>query len=106
MPDHVREHIELIKPTVHFVHHIPDDPTLLRKRFDNKLGMPSDKTGPKTNGVKVTESDLLSIANCDKFITPDCLRALYEIDYEPEVPHLNSFGIGMFSVDRLFCTLF
>ncbi len=95
MPDYIREHVDLIKPTVHFVHRLPDDPALLRKRSNTKLGSPSSSNGPKTNGATVTE--LLSLDNCDKFITPECLRALYSINYKPVVPHRNSYGIGVFS---------
>lgn len=100
MPDHIREHVELIKPTVHFVHRLPENPSPLRKR-DN-LGAPNSSNGPKTNGVKVTDFGLLSLENCDKFTTPDCLRALYNINYEPCVPNNNTFGIGVSSVDELF----
>jgi hypothetical protein len=103
VPDYVREHVDLIKPTVHFVHRIPDDPAPLRKRAFENLGAPSTTNGPKTNGVTVLGSDLLALKNCDKFTTPDCLRALYQIDYKPKVPSSNSFGIGVFSVDRPFC---
>ncbi|KAI0305653.1 subtilisin-like protein [Multifurca ochricompacta] len=95
LPDHVREHVELIKPTVHFVHRVPDDPALSLKRSTNKLGAPSSYNGPKTNGAQV--ADALSLATCDKFITPECLRALYSIEYEPIVPHLNSYGIVEFT---------
>ena len=99
VPDYIREHVELIKPTVHFVHRLPDNPSPLRKR--DKLGAPNTNNGPKTNGVKVADPHSLSLKNCDKFITPDCLRALYNIHYKPQVPKLNTYGIGVSSVDRL-----
>jgi len=92
VPDHIREHVDLIKPTVHFAHRVPDDPAHLRKRSNNKLGSPTSHNGPKTNNAKVTE--LLSMDNCDQFITPDCLRKLYQINYKPVVPRENSYGIG------------
>ncbi|KAH9978694.1 subtilisin-like protein [Lactifluus volemus] len=84
VPDHVHEHVELIKPTVHFVHRIPDDPALLRKRSDSGLPL---SIGPKTKGVIVTGSDVLDLASCDQFTTPECLRRA----------DLNSFGIVEFT---------
>ena len=92
IPEHIREHVDLIKPTVHFLHRVPDDPAFLRKRSNVNLGDPSSFNGPKTNGATVTEA--MSLATCDKFTTPACLRALYSIDYKPQVPKNNSFGIG------------
>ncbi|KAH9978682.1 subtilisin-like protein [Lactifluus volemus] len=95
VPDHVHEHVELIKPTVHFVHRIPDDPALLRKR--SNLGLPTSKNGPKTKDVIVTASDILDLASCDRFTTPECLRALYQMDCEPQRADSNSFGIVEFT---------
>lgn len=99
LPDYIREHVDLVKPTVHFVHRIPGDPALRKRSPSIKLGDPSSFNGPKTNGDKVTE--LLSLDNCDKFTTPACLRALYSIDYKPVVPECNSYGIGVSSSVRL-----
>jgi len=95
VPDYIRKHVDLIKPTVHFIHRFPDDPAVHRKRSNIKLGAPSPSNGPKTNGATVTVP--LSLDNCDKFITPACLRALYSIYYTPIVPHRNSYAIGAFS---------
>jgi tripeptidyl-peptidase-1 len=95
VPDHIRKHVDLIKPTVHFIHRFPDDPAVHRKRSNINLGAPSSSNGPKTNGATVTGP--LSLDNCDKFITPACLRALYSIYYIPIVPQQNSYGIGAFS---------
>ena len=90
VPVHVREHIDLIKPTVHFIHH--PNPNALQKRGIN-LGSPSVHSGPKTNNKHITLPSTL--ANCDEMITPDCLRALYSIDHKPVATAKNSFGIGM-----------
>lgn len=54
--------------------------------------MPSSSTGPKTNGQKVTITPVLE--NCDENITPDCLRALYSVNYTPVATDINSYGIG------------
>ncbi|KAI0063498.1 subtilisin-like protein [Artomyces pyxidatus] len=94
VPEHVREHVELIKPTVHFNHRAVA-PSRSRKRENPNLGSPSSNNGPKTNGVKVTLPPTLD--NCDEFITPDCLRALYQIKYHPIATHKNSYGIVEFT---------
>ncbi|KAI0266714.1 subtilisin-like protein [Gloeopeniophorella convolvens] len=95
LPKHIQDHVDLVKPTVHFNHRVPHDPVYLPKRSVNKLGLPSSFNGPKTNGEKITITPTLD--NCDKFTTPDCLRALYSINYKPIVPHLNSYGIVEFT---------
>ncbi|KAI9509938.1 subtilisin-like protein [Russula earlei] len=107
LPDHIREHVELIKPTVHFKHRIPDAPALqkripdalaLQKRGNStKLGAPSKFNGPKTNGTIVPASNPFPITTCDQFIVPDCLRELYEIDYKPKASEKNTFGIVEFT---------
>lgn len=90
VPIHVREHIDLVKPTVHFVHR--PNPNALQKRAGN-LGSPSVHAGPKTNKKKINVPP--SLENCDQFITPDCLRALYSINHKPVATNKNSYGIGM-----------
>lgn len=92
MPEHVREHIDLIKPTVHFNHRAGSEPARMRKRTTDKLGYPSSFNGPKTTGKKPNVKP--SLDTCDQFITPDCLRALYNINYKPVSTQKNSYGIG------------
>lgn len=55
--------------------------------------MPSPSTGPKTNGKAVTITPVLE--NCDEIITPDCLRALYSVNYTPVATDINTYGIRM-----------
>lgn len=98
VPVHIKEHIDLIKPTVHFSHTVPSAP--FQKRSFQPIGMPSSSTGPKTNGVKVKEPP--SLVNCDEIITPDCLRALYSIDYKPVATRKNSYGIGQYVFSKDF----
>lgn len=95
VPEHVREHIDLIKPTVHFNHApvLPPTPSKTKRGLVS-LGKPSMDPGPKTNGKKVTTVPQAGVANCDEMITLDCLRALYSIDYTPVATEKNSFGIG------------
>jgi tripeptidyl-peptidase I len=90
VPDHLTEHIDMIKPTVHFNHRAPDH-VASRKRSGG-LGKPGIGTGPKTNGQKVKITP--SLENCDEMITPDCLRALYDVHYKPVETKKNTYGIG------------
>ncbi|THH07970.1 hypothetical protein EW146_g9146 [Bondarzewia mesenterica] len=95
VPKHIQEHVDLIKPTVHFNHRAAGEPAGLGKRSAGKLGNPSSSTGPKTNGKKAKVPT--SLETCDQFITPDCLRALYNIKYNPVSTNKNSFGIVEFT---------
>ncbi|KAJ7890306.1 subtilisin-like protein [Mycena leptocephala] len=88
VPAHVREHVDLIKPTVQFNHRVPAP--RLKKRT---ITPPS--TNLKTNGVKVNKE--LSLDTCDEIITPDCLRALYNFHYTPRETKKNTFGIVEFT---------
>ncbi|KAG5347999.1 hypothetical protein C0989_011261 [Termitomyces sp. Mn162] len=57
------------------------------------LGAPSRTRGPKLSNQKIEETP--SLANCDKMITLDCLRALYSVDYTPVATDKNSYGIAI-----------
>ncbi|KIK70403.1 hypothetical protein GYMLUDRAFT_32410 [Collybiopsis luxurians FD-317 M1] len=95
VPAEIREHIDLIKPTVHFNHRPSPKSTSKFKRAGN-LGKPSSSTGPKksANARPVPPS----LANCDKMITLDCLRTLYDVpDFKPVSTHKNSYGIVEFT---------
>lgn len=37
------------------------------------------------------------LGDCDKYITPSCLRALYNLSYEPVSTERNSYGIGQWT---------
>ncbi|KAI0261677.1 subtilisin-like protein [Gloeopeniophorella convolvens] len=96
VPDHIRDHVEMIKPTVQLNTRVPEDPRRLRKRANpSHLGQPSGANGPKTNGVKVNAKPTLD--ECDQFLTPDCLRALYNFYYTPKATDKNSYGIVEFT---------
>lgn len=84
VPAHVKEHIDLIKPTVHF-NHRPSP------KFGG-LGSPTLRPGPKKSNKQVKTPP--SLENCDENITLDCLRALYSINYKPVETKKNTFGIG------------
>ncbi|OBZ71486.1 Tripeptidyl-peptidase SED1 [Grifola frondosa] len=89
---------ELLATEYHVYTHDSGVEQIVQKRSFERLGMPgaSSRSGPKTNGVKVTAADP-SLANCDEMIVPDCLRALYSIDYTPVATDKNTFGIVEFT---------
>ena len=105
VPEHLVAHIDLIKPTTAFHARIPaPEPSDLDKRAATtvnppiKLGSPSSFNGPKTNGRKPTGTSSLGINDCDQFITPVCLQALYKTqNYKPVSTRKNTFGIVEFT---------
>ncbi|KUJ19485.1 subtilisin-like protein [Mollisia scopiformis] len=76
VPAHIQEHIDFITPTIHFDATVKkekktrDLQTRAMKVKPTKLIMPGPDTVPQPE-VKYT------LANCYEYITPDCLRALY-----------------------------
>ncbi|TBU37252.1 subtilisin-like protein [Dichomitus squalens] len=101
VPEDIREHIDLIKPTVHFLHRVPtpdqvQTDNLMRKR---SLERPSThiKLGSKVKADGTSVNLPPSLANCDEIITLDCLRALYSIDRKPTETKKNTFGILEFT---------
>jgi len=92
VPVHVQRHVDLIKPTVQFNHRIGANAKV--KRFGG-LGMPAAGNGPKkSNQLSKAAAITPNLANCDKMITLDCLRALYKINYTPVATDKNTFGVG------------
>lgn len=92
VPEHVREHVDIILPTVNF------DAKLL-PRSTPKLG--GTKKGAPIRPFVKTDGSLAkggipgSLATCDQEITPDCLRALYNFQHTPVATDKNSYGIGI-----------
>ena len=90
LPKHVSPHIEIVTPSIHF-------DTVLKKRGSislpaKKIGLPGAGNIPKTTGkIKTLFKDL---KDCDKMITPLCLRVLYGFFYQPSASDRNTFGIG------------
>lgn len=97
VPSHIREHIDLITPTLHFDAALAPikGQRVKRDQVDGaarNVGQPGVGFGPKTTG-KI--SNIISqLETCDQIITPDCLRALYEVVYKPVATEKNSYGIG------------
>ena len=91
VPRHLQQHVDLIKPTVHFDHR--PAPNALKKRIGS-LGQPFLGTGPNMLSNDAVTLPTPSMENCNKMITLDCLRSLYKINYTPSATDKNTFGIG------------
>jgi tripeptidyl-peptidase-1 len=108
IPQDMRQHIDIITPTVHFDVKITGGPTSksLHKRMLNSGYKPGLDTGimpkqgvtlgpaDKTSGLKpnVAPAPLAyTLSNCNTYITPDCLRALY--GFPNGSLALSSYGI-------------
>ncbi|KIJ52628.1 hypothetical protein M422DRAFT_43457 [Sphaerobolus stellatus SS14] len=112
VPLHIHPHIEIIMPTLLIshtdigspMHHslaLRDDAPSTEPGLLRNLGSPTSDSLPKlkpgpsitpltTSIAGATGSDLTT---CDVNITPDCLRALYNINYKPISTKKNTFGI-------------
>lgn len=110
IPAHVRPHVDFITPTVHFAVKVsrPKDAYPRKiKRTEPKaaigvkvkpnkalhIGSPNSGSTPKA-GVQLNVSSLVDGLNtCDTYITPDCVRALYQFPPGVTANPQNSFGI-------------
>lgn len=114
VPEYVQPHIDIITPTVHF------DTKVSQSRHTEKREMPLEKRSTDTiaaAGVpieskaavhKITDpnggylpkkgadidiqSIITELEDCDEFIVPDCLRALYRFPPNVAANSENSFG--------------
>ncbi|EGO26347.1 hypothetical protein SERLADRAFT_436158 [Serpula lacrymans var. lacrymans S7.9] len=92
LPAHIAPHVDFVIPTVNFDANLakPSDTTSDPTLYE----LPDDGNGPKIVG---TVDPIVGLAgelkDCDKKITPACLRALYDIHYEPVSTSKNSYGI-------------
>jgi tripeptidyl-peptidase-1 len=108
LPEVIQPHVELITPSVHFDALVPrprqETPSLKKRKLNNKpvsgaaksLGRPDSFNGPKLSPDRASSSlkgIITELENCDEFITPFCLRALYNVVYKPVATHKNSYGI-------------
>ncbi|THH05901.1 hypothetical protein EW145_g4459 [Phellinidium pouzarii] len=95
VPNHVKEHIELIKPTVHFNHRPAGLSPLRKRQTGSKSNIESHLRGPKPMASDVTISPVLE--TCDEMIVPACLQALYSVNYTPVATDKNTYGIVEFT---------
>ncbi|KAF7985962.1 hypothetical protein HWV62_43918 [Athelia sp. TMB] len=92
VPEHISEHIDLIRPTVHFKHTPPASALKNRVKRSSHLHLATQHSRP-SNHLSATANSSASLAGCSTRITPDCLRALYNINYTPTQDGYNSYGI-------------
>lgn len=87
LPEHVIPHVDFVTPTIHF-----DARIQKRDQYSRvPIGQPGQGITPKTTGQIDCIFD--QIEDCDKQITPICLRALYGLWYQPVSGSKNSYGI-------------
>lgn len=77
VPAHIQEHIDFITPTIQF------DATVKKEKKTRDLHTRAMKVHPSTQ-IRPGSPDLApqpavvyNLANCYQYITPECLRALY-----------------------------
>lgn len=86
VPEEIREHIDLIMPTVHFDKKITPKPGHKDKRGVDASKLPGTPGGgflPKQGktikgpGISPESAQPFALSTCNTQITPECLRALY-----------------------------
>ncbi|KAJ6622436.1 Pro-kumamolisin, activation domain-containing protein [Mycena sp. CBHHK59/15] len=101
VPAHLRHHIDLITPTLHFTAIISSNTPYVTHpaRSATNTTAPS-VLRPFSLAVPagLTAQQYLDLSKCDQHMTPICLRALYGLSsYTPKATALNSFGIVEYS---------
>ncbi|KAF8141189.1 peptidase S8/S53 domain-containing protein [Boletus edulis] len=89
LPVHVAPHVDFVTPSIHF------DAKLTRRDSTqpaHSIGQPGSGIGPKTTG-KLQAQLPSDTSTCNEYITLDCLRALYGLEYTPSATGSNSYGI-------------
>ncbi|PCH45047.1 subtilisin-like protein [Wolfiporia cocos MD-104 SS10] len=99
LPEHVSYHVDVVMPTLHFDVKVRERLGLERRSSrsskPNAEKMHSGIAHFKT--VTKTESNPTDLADCDKQITPNCLRALYNFTYTLQATQNNTVGIVEYS---------
>ncbi|KAL9021903.1 MAG: hypothetical protein Q9185_000917 [Variospora sp. 1 TL-2023] len=113
IPNHIRSHVDFITPTVHFDAKVPQAvaqpvekraPTTtaaaghpVKTKAALGIGAPSSGSLPK-EGARINIQGLIDeLENCNRFITPNCLRALYLFPPGLTANPENSYGIVEYS---------
>ncbi|KAH8812857.1 peptidase S8/S53 domain-containing protein [Xylogone sp. PMI_703] len=93
VPASLKHHIDFITPTVQF-----DAAIKVTANAKRDTAVESISTGPRVNGLM--HPDLVTndnLSNCGDQITPDCLRAMYEIPKGQFNDSQNSYGVVEFA---------
>ena len=100
VPQHLQGHIDLVMPTVHFDIKTVPEPEYARKKRDlpgapwNIGSLPKQGKILAAPGMSPEVSmtgSAFTLANCNTYITPDCLRALY--NFPNGTLGISSYGI-------------
>lgn len=114
VPEYVQPHVDFVTPTVHFDAKVPQSrhvekrdirlekratPTVAAagvpvqsKAAVNKITNPNGGYLPKKGPNIDIKGIIAELENCNKFIVPDCLRALYLFPPNVAANSQNSFG--------------
>jgi tripeptidyl-peptidase-1 len=99
LPKHLKSHVDFITPTVHFDTPVKGRSDQLKKRQETpqtakQIGNPGAWSAPKLGQFLDKSQFITELEQCDKQITPNCLRALYKIPPRSIFPSpKNSYGI-------------
>ncbi|KAG1881010.1 peptidase S8/S53 domain-containing protein [Suillus subluteus] len=75
LPEHISTRVDFVLPSVN---------------FDVKL---KGRSGSQPEPGRAIGQPVTELEQCDQYITPICLRALYELVYEPVATEKNSYGV-------------
>lgn len=92
LPKHIQQHVDYVTPGVKLLAPVKRgyEESRHRKRGMNVSGEgPNDP--PKIRYTK--KPDNLTLANCDKAITPDCISALYKVPKGTKANPNNTMGV-------------
>ncbi|KAF5391139.1 hypothetical protein D9757_003008 [Collybiopsis confluens] len=82
LPDHIKPHVDIVMPSVHFDSLIRTRPKPMTRENDLLKSQ-----------ITVVNTTFPGIGHCDTQISLDCLRALYNFYHTPEACEQNSYGI-------------
>ncbi|KAH9923397.1 subtilisin-like protein [Epithele typhae] len=100
LPSHVAKHVDTVWPTIHF-----DVVPLSKRTADNTAGRAPAKGSPSdfkpAAAERLASSYPTPPASCYYAMTLDCLRTLYNFNYDLVVPTQHSIGIVEFGMETL-----
>ncbi|KAH9923425.1 subtilisin-like protein [Epithele typhae] len=96
LPEHVAKHVDTVWPTIHF-----DVVPLSKRGADNTAGRAPAKGSLSDFKPPQRLVSSATPTNCDSATTLDCLRALYNFNYDLVVPNEHSIGIVEFGMETL-----
>ncbi|EIW80513.1 subtilisin-like protein [Coniophora puteana RWD-64-598 SS2] len=94
LPSHVKRHVDFVTPTVHFDARLTSRSSETTPQTQPQSVIPkSFRGGPKSAGKYAESIVPTDLSTCYEYITPDCLRALYSLNYTPVATADNTYGI-------------